>query len=479
MRVTVQNGDTYVLPDEALPYIATGRLDEQLFDVTELVAERYDDAHTGTLPLIVVRSGGVSTAKTDASTAGSVVSRPLPGTTTTRRLQSIDAEAVHAQRTKVAVFWSALTGIGSQGSSRASAWIAGSTGRGSAPAFAADVDKVWLDSRAESTLADTTAQIGAPQAWAAGGTGAGVRVAVLDSGADTTHPDLVRRIVGARSFVAGEEVTDRNGHGTHTASTVAGTGAASGGKEKGVAPGCDLLVGKVLDDSGSGPISGIIAGMEWAAQTERARVVNMSLGTPAWHTQDDPLSQAANRLSAETGALFVVAAGNLGNSPYSVTAPATADAALTVGAVDSADRLADFSSTGPRLNDVGLKPDLTATGVGVLAARSRYMDDGGDGFYRSDSGTSMAAPHAAGAAALVAQQHPGWTGKQIKDALMSTSVPTPAYSPYQAGAGRLDVAGAYARTGHCDRLRGRRTCPVVTAPLWHAGRTARHLPQHH
>ncbi|WP_406434788.1 S8 family serine peptidase [Streptomyces sp. NBC_01589] len=199
---------------------------------------------------------------------------------------------------------------------------------------------------------------------------------MLDSGADTTHPDLAKRIVASRSFVAGEDVIDRNGHGTHTASTVAGTGAASHGAERGVAPGADLLVGKVLADNGSGPISGIIAGMEWAARTEHAKVINMSLGTPAWHTQDDPLSRAVNQLSVETGALFVIAAGNSGNSPHSVSAPGTADAALTVGAVDSSDQLAPFSSAGPRLMDDALKPDLTAPGVDVLAARSQYMDGG-------------------------------------------------------------------------------------------------------
>ena len=157
------------------------------------------------------------------------------------------------------------------------------------------------------------AQIGAPAAWAAGGTGAGVRVAILDSGVDTTHPDLVDRIAASQSFIPGEDVIDRNGHGTHTASTLAGTGAASGGKERGVAPGADLLVGKVLGDDGSGPVSGIIAGMEWAARTEHAKVISMSLGISVWHTQDDPLSQAVNQLSAETGALFVIAAGNDGH----------------------------------------------------------------------------------------------------------------------------------------------------------------------
>ncbi|MGI5253534.1 S8 family serine peptidase [Actinacidiphila glaucinigra] len=423
-------------PDEAMEYIATGRLDKQLFNVTRLVDQGYDDAHASALPLIITRSGS-------AARTGGAADDALPGATTTLDLPSVHGAAVRAQRSKAAVFWSALTGAGSGGQE-----AQGSAARADeapAPSFAAGVDSVWLDAKAQAALADSTAQIGAPAAWAAGGTGAGVRVAVLDSGVDATHPDLAKRIVASRSFVHGLEVLDRNGHGTHTASTVAGTGAASGGKERGVAPGADLIVGKVLDDNGSGTTSGIIAGMEWAARTEHAKVINMSLGTAVWHTQDDPLSQAVNRLSAETGALFVIAAGNNGNDPYGVNAPGAADAALTVGAVDSSDHLAEFSSAGPRLNDDALKPDITAPGVDVLAARSQFTSDGAEGWYRSDSGTSMAAPHVAGAAVLLAQKHPTWTGRQVKDALMSTSAITPDYSPYQAGTGRLDVAAAYLR----------------------------------
>ncbi|MET7552372.1 S8 family serine peptidase [Streptomyces sp. NPDC005479] len=445
VRTVIEDGDTYVYPDEAMAYIATDRLDKQLFDVTQLMAQGYDDAHSSELPLIVTHTKGSTALRSDAAKgqASQPPSVDLPGAETTLSLPSVRGEAVRARRSKSSVFWSALTGTEHQRSMLSTARSSEAPDTAAAPSFIAGVDKVWLDGKAQAALADTTAHIGAPAAWAAGGTGAGVRVAVLDTGVDTTHPDLANRIVGSRNFVRGEDIIDRAGHGTHTASTVAGTGAASGGKERGVAPDADLLVGKVLGDDGSGPISGIIEGMEWAARTEHARVINMSLGTPVWRTQDDPLSQAVNQLSAETGALFVIAAGNTGNGPYSVTAPGTADAALTVGAVDSSDHLAEFSAAGPRMNDDGLKPDLTAPGVDVLAARSQYMNEGGGGYYRSDSGTSMAAPHVAGAAVLLAQKHPRWTGHQIKDALMSTSVPTPDYSPYQAGTGRLDVAAAY------------------------------------
>lgn len=415
---TVLHGDTYVYPDAALPYVTSGVLDRQLFNVTELIADGYDDAHTDKLPLIVTMTDAAARNRTRPAVDGAELVRPL---------DSVQGAALTRPRATADRFWTALT--------------AGSAARrtGDAPTLANGIAKIWLDGRVHADLSESTAQIGAPKLWAEGNTAAGVDVAVLDSGADAEHPDLAGQIAESSSFVPAEpDILDYKGHGTHVASTIAGTGAASGGVERGVAPGARLHIGKVLNSEGSGQDSWIIAGMEWAAREQKARVVSMSLGG---ETTDgsDPMSQAVDRLSAETGALFVIAAGNSG--PATIGSPGAANSALTVGAVDSTDHLADFSSQGPRAGDGGLKPEITAPGVDILAARS-HLVRGGSGDYTLMSGTSMATPHVAGTAALVAAAHPDWTGQRIKEALVSTVKASPDYTPYQAGAGRVDAVAA-------------------------------------
>ncbi|MFK3981350.1 S8 family serine peptidase [Micromonospora sp. NPDC050397] len=434
----VESGDSlYVYPEAVLPFVAAKTLDRRLFDITSLVADGYDDAHTATLPLIV--------EYTDAGQGLRGAATP-PGAVRSRALTSIQGAAVSTERGRAADFWAAVTSSSSDPSTRSKSTQDGTPsfgagiGKNGTPSFGAGIEKIWLDGRVFPDLAESTAQIGAPEVWAGGDTGEGVRVAVLDTGIDASHPDLTDRIAESAVFVPDEEIVDRRGHGTHVASTIAGTGAASGGREKGVAPGAQLAVGKVLSDQGYGLDSWVLAGMEWAARDADAAIVNMSLGSDQPSDGSDPISQAVNSLSAETGALFVVAAGNFG-APSTVSAPGAADAALTVGAVDGNDELAYFSSQGPRLADEALKPELTAPGVAILAAHSRYAA-GDEGYYQTMDGTSMATPHVAGAAALLAAEHPGWTGQQLKDALVSTTKATPRYDAYQGGTGRLDVAAA-------------------------------------
>ncbi|MDX2708238.1 S8 family serine peptidase [Streptomyces sp. PA03-6a] len=407
-------------PTSVMPYIGAGLIDKRLFNVTLLLRDGYGDAHADRLPLILTYK--------DAGTARRATAVP-EGATEMRALNSIRGKSITEDLGAAHDFWFSLTGGDSPPPD--------ARGDNASPAFAKGVAKVWLDGKVKVSLADTVAQIAAPPVWAKGNTGQGVDVAVLDTGVDAQHPDLAGQIEAGVSFVPGEDVTDHNGHGTHVASTVAGSGDASNGKERGVAPGARLHIAKVLDEFGSGFDSWILAGMEWAAREQKAKIISMSLGgSPTDGT--DPLSQAVNTLSEETGALFVVAAGNNGPTESTVGTPGAADAALTVGAVDSADHLAEFSSRGPRYVDHALKPEITAPGVGVLAARSQYAP--GEGFYATMSGTSMATPHVAGAAALLVANHPDWDGQQLKDALVSTAKATPEYGPYEGGSGRLDIA---------------------------------------
>ncbi|MEU4096348.1 S8 family serine peptidase [Streptomyces sp. NPDC026673] len=420
-RIMTSGDDLYVYPESALPFLAQGTLDRQLFNITDLIADGYDDAHRDRLPLIV------SYTQAGAARRASAVPE---GASRVRNLDSIQGAALTADRSRADDFWKSVAGATAKDGARE---------RDAKPSFGAGISHIWLDGRIHADLADSTAQIGAPQVWQGGDTGQGVDVAVLDSGVDAGHPDLADRIATSRSFVPDETTDDYAGHGTHVASIIAGTGAASDGKEKGVAPGARLRIGKVLDRYGSGQISYALAGMEWAAVDQHAKIINMSLGTGMVSDGTDPMSQAVDRLSAQTGALFVIAAGNEG-APGSIGAPGAAASALTVGAVDAGDSLASFSSKGPRI-DGALKPEITAPGVDILAANSRLGGNGQDA-YRTMSGTSMATPHVAGAAALLAAAHPELTGGQLKDLLASSSRRAPTYDAFEAGSGRLDAAAA-------------------------------------
>lgn len=407
----VRDGDRYyVFPSDATELVDTGRLDRRLFDVSYLTEHGYTDSKASTLPLIL--QYGATPAKAATAADG------LPATSNARALTSIRGAAVSVGKTQAADFWAAVD------TPTARTLDGGVTG-------------VWLDGKVQASLDVSVPQIGAPEAWQAGYTGKGVKVAVLDTGVDETHPDLAEKIAASQSFVTGQPVTDGHGHGTHVADTIVGSGAASDGKFKGVAPDATLLVGKVLNNAGNGLESSIIAGMQWAAE-QGADVINMSLGG-CCTDGTDPMSKAVNDLSAQYQTLFVVAAGNDSTS-MTVGAPGVADAALTVAAVDRQDQRASFSSQGPRRGDYGLKPDVAAPGVSIVAARAAGTSLGslvGDK-YTTLSGTSMAAPHVAGAAALLAQQRPDWTGQQRKSALISSATGV-GHSAYEVGAGRVDV----------------------------------------
>ncbi|MFC9694780.1 S8 family serine peptidase [Kribbella sp. NPDC056951] len=401
-RIGRENGRLTVLPLDVAKAVAEGRLDRRLFDITGLLAMQYDDAHTSAIPLLV-ESAGPRAA--------------LRGTSFGPVLGGSGLSAAKVDKASAGAF---LTGMRARS--------AGGT--------------IWLDAKRQTQLDQSVPQIGVPAAWKAGFTGKGVPVAILDSGIDAGHPDFKGQIVASKNFTE-EPAGDALGHGTHVASTVAGTAAASKGKYKGVAPGARLIDGKICDGEGGCSDSAILAGMEWAAVQQKARVINMSLGI--WDEPGvDPIEAAVNRLTAKTGALFVVAAGNEGPDGRTVRSPGTAASALTVGSVDKKDVLADTSSRGPLLEGSAIKPDVTAPGVDIVAAKAKNSQIGtpvGTNYLQL-SGTSMATPHVAGAAAILAQQHPKWKAAELKAALMATAKQLPGQSVFEQGSGRIDVARA-------------------------------------
>jgi subtilisin family serine protease len=398
-------GHLEVVPADAVPLLGADRLDHRLFDVTDLLADQDDEV----LPLIVSYDHGDPASVVRAAADGADV----------RDLDTINALAVRVPAARTASLWRSIT-------------------RG---ALGTAVRKVWLDGLARPSIDVSVPLVGAPAAWAAGYTGAGVPVGVLDTGVDATHPDLVQAVARSADFTGGDDA-DRSGHGTHIASVIAGSGAASGGRFRGMAPDAQIYSGKVCRSDGC-PESAILAGMQWAARDQGLRVVNLSLDEPD-EPGTDLLEEAVGTLSARYGTLFVVAAGNNGR----VASPASADAALAVGATTTDDAPARFSGRGPRAGDDALKPDIVAPGAEIVAARSRASAlprTGPGGLYTRLSGTSLAAPHVAGAAALLAQQHPEWTAADLKAALMNAATPLPGADDVDTtGAGRLDVAQAVA-----------------------------------
>jgi subtilisin family serine protease len=418
-------GDVLVVPSDAMAAVTAGRVDRRLFNVTMLVRQGFDDRARKDLPLIVTRADGAA-PRTLRERLSADHAQPV------RDLPAVGGTAARVSKAAAGAFWAAA---GSD-TTRSRQGRAASQG----------ASRIWLDGKVRATLDRSVHQMGVPAAWRTGLTGKGVKVAVLDTGIDRNHPDFAGRIAATRDFTGGAGgVRDGGGHGTHVASIVTGSGAGSRGRYRGVAPDARLLVGKVLDDDGEGEESSIIAGMQWAAESG-AKVVNLSLGIDDDATLD-PMELAVNRLTAATGTLFVTAAGNKGPDDRTLASPGSADAALTVGAVDRQDQIATFSSGGPRVGDDAIKPDITAPGVAIAAARAAGTHIGADidARYTRLSGTSMATAHVTGAAAILAQQHPTWRAGQLKAALMGSAAGDRP-DAYRYGAGRVDVAHAVAQS---------------------------------
>lgn len=247
-------------------------------------------------------------------------------------------------------------------------------------------------------------------------TGQGMRVAVLDTGMDLQHPDFRGRSIVSKSFVPGEAVQDGHSHGTHCIGTACGFKDLNG-RRYGIAYQSTIYVGKVLNNSGSGQTSWILAGMEWAI-ANRCQVISMSLGS----TVATPSTAYENvgRRALQNGCLILAAAGNNGPTG-TVGQPANSPSIMAVAAVDNCLRIASFSATSGTA--VGANVDIAAPGVAVYSSLPVNK-----GRYAVFNGTSMATPHVAGIAALYAQAR-GARGSQLWQLLTSAALRLPIPTP--------------------------------------------------
>jgi subtilisin family serine protease len=267
--------------------------------------------------------------------------------------------------------------------------------------------------------------LGVEDLWDKGLDGTGVRIGHLDSGVDDSHKSLAGAVTAfaefddsGREIRPGRRPLDRDGHGTHTAATM--VGRPTDGRRIGVAPGATLCSAKVIE--GGDVIGRVLAGMDWALKSG-IRILNISLGFPGYWDDFLPLT----RRIRDRGVLPVFAVGNEG--PGTSRSPGNYSEAVSVGASSPDLRIAPFSSSARFRRKVDpIVPDLVGPGVDVISAAP------GGGFQSMD-GTSMAAPHISGLAALLWQACPSASLSEIEQALLESCHPLPRTSPFRQGRG--------------------------------------------
>lgn len=267
-------------------------------------------------------------------------------------------------------------------------------------------------------------------------TGKGIGVAVVDTGI-FPHVDLDDRIIAFQDMVNGRrQPYDDNGHGTHIAGILGGSGSASHGQCRGVAPGCDLIGVKVLDRQGNGNKEDVLAAFRWLVENQERyhiRIVNISVGTTYRSDGDHRILIHGVEQVWDAGMVVVAAAGNRGPGPGTVTAPGSSRKVITVGASDMLNARYGSSGSGPTLECV-CKPDIVAPGLQVLSCAPAR-----DGrLYVRKSGTSMSTPVISGAVARMLEYDPTLTNVQIKMLLKESAVDA-GYSQNRQGWGMFDM----------------------------------------
>jgi serine protease AprX len=350
------------------------------------------------------------------------------------------------------------------------------------------VDHLSGNVRIQSSDAVTAESTGVDQVWAGseavkGLTGAGITVAVIDSGIDTTHAAMRGRVIATKDFLGGDG-RDLYGHGTHIAGIIAGQSVSTpDGKDyRGIAFGAYLVNLRVLDEHGGGSVADVVDAIDWAVAHRKEfniRVINLSLGAPVLQPyRDDPLCEAVER-AVKKGLVVVAAAGNYGKNAQgqtvlgSITSPANSPYAIAVGAIDtqgtpqrSDDTVASWSSRGPTAYDLLLKPDLAAPGVRIASAQAagaylpttypaRHVTGDGASAYFQLSGTSQSAAVVSGAAALLLDGSSNLRPTDVKAVVEFSSSLMTHDGVIGAGAGSVNVLAAIEliRDGELSTLR--------------------------
>ncbi|GAX90617.1 S8 family serine peptidase [Effusibacillus lacus] len=346
------------------------------------------------------------------------------------------------------------------------------------------LSSIYFNKKLDYLLKDSAPYIGADRVWnELGYTGKGVTVAVIDSGIDAAHPDLAlgTKTIQNVKFLTGNLIFDgepvylenvpntdtSSGHGTHVAGTIAGTGTASVGTYKGMAPDAKLV------GLGTGDALFILWALEafdYAIDHKdqySIQVISNSWGTTGEYSPNDPIN-VASKAAHDAGMIVVFAAGNEGPDANTLSPYSVAPWVIGVAAGTNDGKLADFSSRGIEADPL-YHPTLTAPGVDIVSARAStgstinaltakkdatHIPPEYLAYYTTASGTSMATPHISGVVALMLEAKPGLHPDVVKDVLVRTATPMPGYKEFEVGAGYVNAYNAVVKAKKTSIKRG-------------------------